>query len=243
MTRMLLGIFVVLGSGALQEESARVLLVTGHDGPWHDWRSSAPVLKELLEADRRLQVQVLEDPHALERTDLGPFKAVILHFSSGPLDDRSWTDPAEEARRRLAAHVRGGGGLVVLHFACFAFRDWDGYEELAGRVWDRRTGHDPRGPFRVEIRNQDHPVTRGLAPFDADDELYTCLKGDRPVDVLAVARSRVTGREHPMAFVHGVGAGRVFHTPLGHDVRALRVQGTASIVRRGTAWTAGLTVR
>ena len=41
-------------------------------------------------------------------------------------------------------------------------------------------------------------------------------------EVLATAHSKVTGKDHPMAFVFEYGKGRVFHTPLGHDVRAHR---------------------
>lgn len=42
-----------------------------------------------------------------------------------------------------------------------------------------------------------------------------------------------------MAFVLDYGKGRVFHTPLGHDARAIRIPGTAELIRRGTAWAAG----
>lgn len=240
--RWTIAVGLLLAAPAQDADRGRVLLVTGHDGPWHDWKSSAPALKEVLEAGGALDVDVLQDPHALGKADLARYRTVVLHFSAGALDDPDWKDPDETARAKLREFVRGGGGLVVVHFACFAFRDWAGYEELAGRVWDRRTGHDPRGPFRVEIV-RDHPVTRGLAPFEADDELYVCLAGDRPIDVLATAHSRLTGKDHPMAFTHAVAKGRVFHTPLGHDARAIRGVGTAVLLRRGTLWAAGLPVR
>jgi type 1 glutamine amidotransferase len=86
----------------------------------------------------------------------------------------------------------------------------------------------------------DHPVTRGLSDFEADDELYTCLAGTPPIRVLATARSKVTGKDEPMAFVLNYGRGRVFHSPLGHDVKALTRPGVAPLFRRATAWTAGL---
>ena len=69
--------------------------------------------------------------------------------------------------------------------------------------------------------------------------LYICLMGDRPIELLATARSKITKRDHPMAFVHNYGKGRVFLTPLGHDVKALRVAGTAEMLRRATVWAAG----
>ena len=90
----------------------------------------------------------------------------------------------------------------------------------------------------VQIDRQ-HPITRNMRHFQADDELYTCLVGERPVHVLATARSKVTGKDHPMAFVFNYGKGRVFHTPLGHDVKAIQMPGVAEITRRGCIWAAG----
>ena len=91
----------------------------------------------------------------------------------------------------------------------------------------------------VKITKVDHPVTKGMVSFTADDELYIGLTGDRPVKVLASARSKLTGRDHPMAFSFSYGKGRVFHTPLGHDARAIREKGTSELMRRGAAWIAG----
>ncbi len=236
----LLGALALLGASTRRDETIfRVLVVTGHDYA-HDWRKTTPALKEVLEADDRVRVEVLEDPGGLESADLKSFNVVLLHFSAGKPKDPKWKDPGEKARAGLLEHVKGGGGLFVLHFACYAFRDWPDFRDLAGKVWDRVNGHDPRGPFEVRIEKPDHPVCRGMeATFEADDELYTCLEGDRPVEVLAVATSKVKKKEYPMAFVHEFGKGRVFHTALGHDARSIRMPGVAELIRRGCAWAAG----
>jgi type 1 glutamine amidotransferase len=42
-----------------------------------------------------------------------------------------------------------------------------------------------------------------------------------------------------MAFVFREGAGRVFHTPLGHDEKAIRMVGVGELLRRGCLWAAG----
>ena len=47
-----------------------------------------------------------------------------------------------------------------------------------------------------------------------------------------------TGEDHPMAFAFEYGEGRVFHTTLGHDARAIRMPGAAELIRRGAAWVA-----
>jgi len=215
-------------------DEIRVLLVTGMDHPAHDWRRTTPALKEVLAQDRRLRVEVLEDPYRLDSQDLSRFHVVLLHFCN-------WErpDPNDKAKENLRSFVQRGGGLFLLHFASGAFRDWPEFPTLAGKVWDRKNSHDPRGPFRVSILEANHPVTRGVGSFDTDDELYTCLTGNVSVEVLASARSKVTQQDHPMAFVHRYGAGRVFHTPLGHDERAIRSAGTSELIRRGCAWAAG----
>ena len=92
----------------------------------------------------------------------------------------------------------------------------------------------------MNLRDTSHAVTSGLKDFDTDDELYTCLMGDAPIHVLATAKSKVDGKDYPMAFVLNYGPGRVFHSPLGHDARALGFEAVGDLFRRGTAWAAGL---
>ena len=160
--------------------------------------------------------EVSEDPDVLatDEDDL-KYDVILLHFRNDkPLDEEA------KARANLRRFVEEGHGLVLIHFACGAFGDWPGFGELAGMVWDGKNTHDPRGPFDVHIANPRHPITAGLSDFRTDDELYIGLDRRRPVEVLATARSKVTGHDHPMAFAFPVGKGRVFHTPLGHDVKA-----------------------
>jgi type 1 glutamine amidotransferase len=151
--------------------------------------------------------------------------------------------PGDKARTNLREFVDGGKGLFLVHFACGAFQDWPEFRDLAGRVWDpNMRAHDPRGPFRVNIANEEHPITRAMQSFETDDELYTCLTGNRPIEVLATARSKVDGKEYPMAFAFNYGKGRVFHSLLGHDVKAIRRAKVGELFRRGCAWAAGLAV-
>jgi uncharacterized protein len=41
-----------------------------------------------------------------------------------------------------------------------------------------------------------------------------------------------------MIWTVGYGKGRVFHTPMGHDVTAMRCAGLALTVQRGAEWAA-----
>jgi type 1 glutamine amidotransferase len=212
----------------------RVLIVTGMDHPAHHWKDTTPVLSQLLSEGGRCVATVRKDTEVLATEDIFKYDVMLLHFrNEKPLAHE------QEARANLRRFVEEGRGLVLIHFACGAFGDWPGFGELAGMVWDGKNTHDPRGPFDVRIADSRHPITAGMSGFRADDELYIGLEPKRPVEVLATARSKVTGRDHPMAFAFQAGKGRVFHTPLGHDVKALRMPGVAELIRRGTLWAGG----
>jgi type 1 glutamine amidotransferase len=217
------------------EPAIRVVVITGEDYPGHKWRETAPVVQKLLAADERLTVTVVDDLKFLASEKLGEYDVAVLHFKN--YDPNV---PGEAGQTNLAAFAKRGGGVVLLHFACGAFQEWPAFVELAGRVWNPKLrGHDPHGTFRVEMTDEKHPITEGLKPFDTTDELYTCLHGQTPITVLATAVSKVDQKVYPIAFVLEYGKGRVFHTVLGHDVKALDgAPQVGELIRRGTRWAA-----
>jgi type 1 glutamine amidotransferase len=219
-------------------DHAKILLLTGNEYPGHKWRETAPWIARFLATDRRLTVDVNIEPQFLASPELHTYDAIVLNY----LNWKS-PDPGEKARENLKKFIEEGKGLVIVHNACAAFGDWPEFKAIAGRAWNpnRVRGHDPYGSFQVEITGVDHPITKGMKPFETTDELYTCLlTSGRPVEVLAKAISKVDKKDYPMALVNHYGKGRVFLCVLGHDVKALSSEGTQELYRRGTAWAAGL---
>ena len=128
---------------------------------------------------------------------------------------------------------------MAVHFACSSFQTWDEYHELIGRWWKQRVGgHGPRGTFRVDIKNDDHPITKGLSGFEADDELYAKLTGDAKIEVLATAYSEWSSKVEPIVFVKPYGKGRVVHNLLGHDQKARNNPAFQTLLVRGVEWAA-----
>lgn len=217
-------------------DATHVLIVTGNDYPGHKWKLTTPVLAKAIGEDKRLEVQVLEDVELMASPDLHTYDVIVLHYMN-------WKTPPPqpEALENFRKFVADGKGLVVVHFACGAFQKWPEFVKIAGRVWNPKfRGHDPRGKFTVDMTDEKHPVTAGMKPFETSDELYTCLDGKTPITVLAESKSKVDKKMYPMAFVLNYEKGRVFHSPLGHDVTALSTPGAQELFRRGTAWAAGL---
>ena len=213
----------------------RLLSVTGIDSAAHNWKERSQAISRILEEDKRFQVRVVEDPEFLATRELFDYDVVLLHFRN--------LEPLVRGRQvqnNLASFVKQGKGLVVIHGVSGAFPDWPEFRNLIGRVWGPKFGHDPRGPLAVKIVNTEHAITRAVKDFKTDDELYVGFVGDRPIEILATARSKLTGKDEPVAFTLQYGKGRVFHTPLGHDGKALLMPGPAELLRRGCAWAAGL---
>ena len=212
----------------------RVLSVTGIDSAAHNWKERSQAISRILAENQRFQVRVVEDPEFLATRELFEYDVVLLHFRNlEPLVQ------GKQIQNNLASFVKQGKGLVVLHGVSGAFPDWPEFRNLIGRVWGPKFGHDPRGPFAVKIVNTEHAITRAVKDFKTDDELYVGFVGDRPIEILATARSKLTGKDEPVAFTLQYGKGRVFHTPLGHDGKALLIPGVAELLRRGCTWAAG----
>ena len=209
--------------------------MTGQEYPGHPWKMTAPLLAKFLAVDPHLATSVNADPKFLASPKLHDYDVIVLNYMN-------WQspDPGEDARANLKKFVEGGKGLVLVHFACGAFQGWPEFQKIAGRVWNPKLrGHDPYGKFTVEIVLKDHPITRGMKSFETVDELYTCLAGEKEIEILATAKSKVDKKDYPMAFVNRYGQGRVFHCVLGHDARALSGESVQELYRRGTAWAAG----
>ena len=221
----------------------KTVMITGHHHPGHPWKESTQAVLEVLKPDARFQVDVKEDPEFLAGADLASYHLVLMNYCN-------WERPglSEAARTNFAKYVADGGGLAILHFANGAWgpgahppkpeANWDEYAgKLCRRIWiDGKSGHDAFGPFRVEITSAKHEITQGVQPFDTVDELYFNQQGELPVEPLAVARSKVTKKDEPMAFAYDYGKGRVFQTLLGHAPQSIRLAG--ELTRRGCAWAA-----
>lgn len=225
----------LLGGEAPKEKpKIRVLLVTGCDVGAHKWRETSPEIRKILEETGRFEVVVSEEPEVLCADAIHGYDVIFMNYMNA--DRPSLSDAA---KKNLLRFVASGKGLVPFHFTTAAFRDWDSeYIPLIGRAWRGGSGHGPRGKFTAQVVDKEHPITKGLSDFEADDELYAKLVGDAPIHVLVQAHSDWSGRIEPLAFTHDYKSGRIFGFLFGHDVAALQNPSVRKLLARGTEWAA-----
>ncbi|MFO0878570.1 MAG: ThuA domain-containing protein [Gemmataceae bacterium] len=241
---------------ALGQSSIRLLLVAGNEAhKWHNWEKTTPRIKEALERDNRVKVDVVTDFEELGRRDLTSYQGVVMNWCN-------WQDPrgaSEKSRQAFSRFVSQGGGLILIHFANGAFHpslpragesDWPEYRKIVRRVWNHQkrgerppSGHDAFGKFSVRITRAESPLTTGLKGFDVVDELYFHQDGEDPIEPLLAAESKVTRKMEPLAWSYTYGKGRVFQTVLGHSEKTYDAFEVREVLRRAAAWVVGQPIR
>jgi uncharacterized protein len=121
----------------------------------------------------------------------------------------------------------------------------DDGEEVRDTAAAKAGHHGPQHEYQVRIRDTNHPITQGMPAtwLHAKDELYDTLRGPAEgMHILATAYSDPnfdgTGKHEPMVMVLPYGAGRVFHTVLGHADYSMKCVGFQTLLLRGTEWAA-----
>jgi len=270
MTSRLL-LLLMLFSSSLGAKSIKVMLLTGKTDRYHNWEVTSAHLKATLDTYDKFDTDVVLMPTdsvgmTLFAPEFSDYQVVVLN-----INDVEWP---EVTKKSFVDFVDHGGGVVVVHEADNAFPNWKEYNQICGLGgWqgrDEESGpyyywqdgeyvkdytpgkaghHGKRVPFIINVRDSEHPITKGLPTkwIHQNDELYGNLRGPAEnIHVLATAFSDTesggTGKEELVLFTISYGKGRVFHTILGHtsskfsdSVQDVGFQVTFS---RGTEWAA-----
>lgn len=140
--------------------------------------------------------------------------------------------PTPEEAQAIKVFLENGGRWLALHGtnAILRFTDAgvdcpDERPDVMEILGTQFKAHPPIGPFRVEVTDRDHALTKGLEDFDVIDELYVS-KTTAPIKVLMQTRfeGEATGfvaANHenvvvPILYLRDHGAGGVLYNTLGH---------------------------
>lgn len=241
-----------------QSKPIECVVIAG--GKYHDISFARLELLKLLAEDERVRVSVFEDYSNLDAISAARF---LVSYTCDVV-------PSLVQQERLRGFLVRGGRWYALHGTNSILRflksgkvyspNWaPHFMESLGSMF---IAHPPIMPYLVTVADRAHPLSAGIEPFEATDELYLMKTyGDLHVLLETEYEGRAEGfveeswprARHPVLYLKNVGRGAVLYLTLGHcrghyDMRPLmdwypQLERGAwelpvfyELLRRGIAW-------
>ncbi|MFD1314875.1 ThuA domain-containing protein [Namhaeicola litoreus] len=147
----------------------------------------------------------------------------------------------KDQNKGLLTAVKNGIGIAGCHGGLGdSFRQETHYQYMVGGQWVEHPGGKIN--YKVDITNQNDPVTAGLKDFDIQDTEQYFMHVDPNVKVLATTTfndefdSWIKGAVMPVSWKKYYGKGRVFYLSIGHNPKDFDNASAWALLTRGIAW-------
>jgi type 1 glutamine amidotransferase len=197
------------------------VLIAG--GKYHDIDFARLELLKLLAEDDRVRVRVFEDYKNLEALEKADF---LVTYTCD-------VTPSLTEQEALRAFVVGGGRWYALHGTNSILRFLSNglvdsprwaphFMETLGSMF---IAHPPIAPYRVTVADPDHPLVKGVEPFEAEDEhylvetygkLHVLLETEFGGEATGFVEDKWETAKHPVFYLKPIGEGAVLYLTLGH---------------------------
>jgi len=207
-----------------QDRAGRINCMLIAAGEWHDIDFARLEILKLLAEDSRIRVRVFEDYENLQAIEEADF---IVTYTCNVVPSleaqealKTWLS---SGRRWYATH---GTNCIIRFFeetGLYGTPDWAPlFVETLGSMF---RSHPPIAPYKVEVADPNHPLAKGIEPFETTDEQYLMKTyGDMHVildtefggDAPGFVEDKWEHARHPVMYTHPVGQGEVLYLTLGH---------------------------
>jgi type 1 glutamine amidotransferase len=142
-----------------------------------------------------------------------------------------------------------GIGLVVVHHAEAAYQSWLEYHqiigtayiytdvEIDGKLWLPHCTNKIGMDIPVSVRDNKHPITRGMKDFHIKEETYKGRWWAKDNHLLLTTDH--PDNDEPLAWTRQYEHSRVFNVQFGHDKEGFANPEFRELIIRGIRWTAG----
>jgi len=212
----------------------RVLLFYKCDYPHTSIATGVAAFEKMAKATKAFALDSTDDPAQFSAENLANYDAVLLNNTVGFENFLS-----AEQRAALLDFVKNGKGLIGIHAAADANKNWQEGADLIGGIFQCHPW-TAKGEWVAKLESPLHPLNDAFnnqAPY-LRDEIYLYQEGSfsrersRVLVSLDMDKQRnfegeglaekfrdlVTKEgDHPIAWIHEFGKGRVFYSNLGHN--------------------------
>jgi len=215
----------------------KVLLLSGNNN--HNWKKTTPALKNILTNSQLFEVLVTEKPEQINTDILSDYQLILSNWNDFPNQNCKWSETTKSA---ILNFIKQGGGILFIHSASSAHTDWKAFQELSGSSWRKGTRHGKMARFEVNIRDVNHPITKGMSNFFIHDELWVNMYNTNTCNVLGEAfapkSNKGMDKMEPVMFERTYAKGRSFNLILGHNEQVMKNIGFKTLLLRGAEWAA-----
>lgn len=126
-------------------------------------------------------------------------------------------------------------GILLLHHAICCYPEWDGvWTELTG-IRNRKFKYYWNQTVRYDIKDDSHPITKGLSPWTMIDETYTMQEPETENSTVLITADHPNSIKN-IAWTRQYKNSRVFCYESGHDDLAYKNVNFKEILKRGMLW-------
>ena len=232
----LMGVVALVAPVAAYGEDEPVKCLMMGMGP-HQEVVMTEVLEDIQANYPTVQITVTEDVEDLRYENLKEYEVLLMvqmKVKGG--------DPPDFVKEGITRFLKERRGLVVTHFAVANVQQWRDSIDLYGAMWvSGKSTHGPYHEFRVDIKDEAHPIVEGVQPFVTTDELYYNLLTRPDMHIIMTADEERFGRTvpEPMLATHYVYDARCVYFALGHDVASCKPPEFRKILVQSIEWVAG----
>lgn len=213
-----------------ENQPIKIAVVTGQH-PF-DVPAFHAVLKSMPDVD--FYPQHLED-FVSDAGNTRDFYDVIVfynHHQQTPGHENNWWD--NKTRESLMKIGQTSQGILLLHHAIVAYKDWNFWSKLVG-IEKRQMEYSHGETLHVKIEKA-HPTTQGLNDFEMIDETYS-LPNERPNSEILLTT------DHPkstraLAWTHKFGQAQVLCFQSGHDSETFENPNFRQFLHNSIRWLA-----
>jgi len=224
-------VFATAGTTTPQQEPLKVLMLGAAS---HGGDTMTEVLKEVHERYPSLRVTVTENLEDLLLDNLKNYNVLCINRLRVQENN-----PPDFVKEGIVGFLKQGGGLVTTHFAVANAQNWRDSIHIFGGIWvTGKTTHKPYKEFEVQVKDANHPITKGIRVFKTTDELYYNMLMRPDVHVVLSANEELFGDSiaYPMLTTHTFYGGRVAWMVFGHDAKSAATPEFRQLLAQSLEW-------
>lgn len=208
----------------------RALVIGGDPRHYHEFSEIGPILGFLL-SEAGFNVTLTEDLNYFLPERVKPFDLILCASLKPALTGRQAQGLEEAVIGNPWGRTGRAKGFIGVHGASASFMNSDNYLKMLG---GRFLTHPPMGgPYKIHAGIPGHPVTKDIADFEINDELYM-METYPPFDILL--ETEFNGFKIPIAWVKPYGLGRVCYISLGHGKDQLKNPSIEKFIINAASW-------